>query len=128
MGQGTKRADWHDKGVTPSSACCRWNGIQDDVLAVSNHLEDNFNPFMTGERRKKRFPRPTCSESIRTASSSIFTFQTTFSPRSKAKTFHSSDLSLVYRVLCVKTPSALCATPVQHTRERANFPAKANFI
>ncbi|GFW90877.1 hypothetical protein TNCV_2418701 [Trichonephila clavipes] len=42
-------------------------------------------------------------------SSSIFTFETTFSPfRSMAKTVHSSALFLVYRV---KPPSALCATP-----------------
>ncbi|GFT61906.1 uncharacterized protein TNCV_4497171 [Trichonephila clavipes] len=39
-----------------------------------------------------------------------------FSPsRSKAKTVHSSALFLVYRVLCVKPPSVLCATPLQHT-------------
>ncbi|GFS75882.1 hypothetical protein TNCV_4665421 [Trichonephila clavipes] len=37
-----------------------------------------------------------------------------FSPsRSKAKTVHSSALFLVYRVLCVKPPSVLCATPLQ---------------
>ncbi|GFV50109.1 uncharacterized protein TNCV_3646111 [Trichonephila clavipes] len=36
-----------------------------------------------------------------------------FSPsRSKAKTVHSSALFLVYRVLCVKPPSVLCATPL----------------
>ncbi|GFV87144.1 DUF1758 domain-containing protein [Trichonephila clavipes] len=43
-----------------------------------------------------------------------FTFETFFfSPsRSKAKTVHSSALFLVYRVLCVKPPSVLCATPL----------------
>ncbi|GFY34423.1 hypothetical protein TNCV_3978831 [Trichonephila clavipes] len=36
-----------------------------------------------------------------------------FSPsRSKAKTVHSSALFLVYRVLCDRPPSVLCATPV----------------
>ncbi|GFV04866.1 hypothetical protein TNCV_502791 [Trichonephila clavipes] len=29
-------------GKAPSSTCCRWNGVQDGGLAVSNHQEDNF--------------------------------------------------------------------------------------
>ncbi|GFX31977.1 hypothetical protein TNCV_3408911 [Trichonephila clavipes] len=33
----TPRVACNDKRITPSSACCRWNGIQDGGLAVSNH-------------------------------------------------------------------------------------------
>ncbi|GFU24498.1 hypothetical protein TNCV_2264571 [Trichonephila clavipes] len=33
---------WRDKGITPRSACCRWNGIQEGGLAVSNRQEDNL--------------------------------------------------------------------------------------
>ncbi|GFT08616.1 hypothetical protein TNCV_661891 [Trichonephila clavipes] len=49
------------------------------------------------------------------AASSIFRSTLLFfSPsRSKAKTVRSSALFLVYRVLCVKPPSVLCATPLQ---------------
>ncbi|GFY01699.1 hypothetical protein TNCV_2608821 [Trichonephila clavipes] len=48
------------------------------------------------------------------AASSILRSRLFFSPsRSKAKTVHSSALFLVYRVLCVKPPCVLCATPLQ---------------
>ncbi|GFY17314.1 uncharacterized protein TNCV_1090871 [Trichonephila clavipes] len=50
----------------------------------------------------------------RRAASSILRSRLLFSPsRSKAKTVHSSALFLVYRVLCVKPRSVLCATPLQ---------------
>ncbi|GFT99238.1 hypothetical protein TNCV_4084151 [Trichonephila clavipes] len=48
--------------------------------------------------------------------------ETTFSPsRSMAKTVHSSTLFLVYRALCVKPPSALCAKPLQEVERLAMF-------
>ncbi|GFU26541.1 hypothetical protein TNCV_1836811 [Trichonephila clavipes] len=40
-GQGASAA-WREKGIMPSRACCRWNGIQDGDLAVSNGRENNF--------------------------------------------------------------------------------------
>ncbi|GFX54637.1 hypothetical protein TNCV_793231 [Trichonephila clavipes] len=64
-------------------------------------------------------PNAIANATKRKAASSIFTFETTFfffffSPhRSKAKTVHSSAFFLVYRVLCVKPPSALRVTPLQ---------------
>ncbi|GFU93303.1 hypothetical protein TNCV_1860341 [Trichonephila clavipes] len=36
----TSSAAWREKEMTSSSACCRWNGIQDGGLAVSNRQED----------------------------------------------------------------------------------------
>ncbi|GFU35402.1 hypothetical protein TNCV_3640991 [Trichonephila clavipes] len=48
-----------------------------------------------------------------------------FSPsRSKAKTVHSSALFLVYRVLCVRPPSVLCATPAQRPKQFTAAPGR----